>query len=257
MHPLLAAADDLCRALRPLSFGAPVTHVYNPLVYARANYAAYVERYAPPEPQAVATSGGPFRSVERAPDSVKRIVLLGMNPGPWGMAQTGVPFGDASIVRDWLGINGAVTPPAEEHPERPIFGLDCPRSEVSGTRLWGAIRDHFKTPERFFARFFIENYCPLCFLEETGRNRTPDRLAAEERAPLYAVCDAHLRRMAELLQPRLVIGVGNFAADRAAIALEGTGIAVGQILHPSPASPAANVGWLDKVRAQLKELGVC
>jgi single-strand selective monofunctional uracil DNA glycosylase len=128
---------------------------------------------------------------------------------------------------------------------------------VSGTRLWGAIRDHFKSPERFFARFFVENYCPLCFLEESGRNRTPDRLAAEERAPLYAACDAHLRRMVEILQPRLVIGVGNFAADRATIALEGTGVAVGLILHPSPASPAANVGWLDKVKAQLTDLGVC
>jgi single-strand selective monofunctional uracil DNA glycosylase len=243
MHPLLAAADDLCRALKPLRFEAPVTHVYNPLVYARANYAAYVERYALLEAP--------------APPPIKRVLLLGMNPGPWGMAQTGVPFGDASVVREWLGISGEVTPPADEHPERPIFGLACPRSEVSGTRLWGAIRDHFQTPARFFQRFFVENYCPLCFLEETGRNRTPDRLPAEERAPLYAICDAHLRRAVEILQPRLVIGVGNFAADRATNALEGSGIAVGQILHPSPASPAANVGWLDKVKAQLAALGVC
>jgi single-strand selective monofunctional uracil DNA glycosylase len=239
MHPLIAAADDLCRALGPLRFGAPVTHVYNPLVYARANYAAYVERYANAEPV------------------TPRVLLLGMNPGPWGMAQTGVPFGDAAIVRDWLGIEGAVKPPRDVHPARPIFGLDCPRSEVSGTRLWGAIRDRFRTPERFFERFFVGNYCPLCFLEESGRNRTPDRLAGSERAPLFDRCDAHLRRTVEILRPRLVVGIGSFAAGRATIALEGSGVPVGQILHPSPASPAANAGWAEKVEAQLAALGAC
>jgi len=233
---LLQAADELCRDLARLRFGPPVTHVYNPLRYARASYAAYVAAYGRGE---------------------KHALFLGMNPGPWGMVQTGVPFGDPTLVRDWLRIEASVERPAGEHPARPVLGFDCHRSEVSGTRLWGAIRDHFQTPERFFGRFFVANYCPFCFLEESGRNRTPDKLPAEERQPLFAACDRHLRRVAEELRPRWVIGIGAFAAARARAALEGMPIEVGQVLHPSPASPAANRGWAEAAAAELAELRVC
>jgi single-strand selective monofunctional uracil DNA glycosylase len=235
-HPLLQAADELSRNLAPLKFGPPVTHVYDPLTYARASYAAYLDAYA------------------QAP---RRVVVLGMNPGPWGMAQTGVPFGDAAITRSWLQIERPVGHPANEHPARPVLGFACARSEVSGTRLWGAIRDHFGTPARFFASFFVANYCPLYFLEESGRNRTPDRLAIKERQALYAVCDVHLRQVIQFFAPRLVIGVGAFAAARAEEALTGMDLRVGQILHPSPASPKANIEWLPTVKAQLKELRAC
>jgi single-strand selective monofunctional uracil DNA glycosylase len=138
-----------------------------------------------------------------------------------------------------------------------VLGVDCKRSEISGTRLWGAVRQHFGTPERFFQRFFVANYCPLSFMEQSGRNRTPDHLPREEREPLFAACDRHLRRVIEHLSPVHVIGVGAFAAKRAAAALEGSGARIGQILHPSPASPAANQGWEEKVRDSLVELGVC
>ena len=37
------------------------------------------------------------------------------------------------------------------------------------------------TAEAFFERFFVHNYCPLVFLEESGRNRTPDKLPKAER----------------------------------------------------------------------------
>jgi single-strand selective monofunctional uracil DNA glycosylase len=233
---LLQAADELSRALAPLRFGPPVTHVYNPLEYARAPYAAYVEAYGAPP---------------------KRVVFLGMNPGPWGMAQTGVPFGDPTLVREWLKIQAPVARPREEHPKRPVLGLDCPRQEISGTRLWGAVRDHFGEPQRFFDEFFMENYCPLCFMEDSGRNRTPDHLAKPEREALYAACDAHLRRVVQVLRPTHLVGVGAFAAARAAVALEGTGVQIGQILHPSPSSPAANTGWLKKVKAEIRALGIC
>ena len=42
-------------------------------------------------------------AIEAAPGR-KEAVFLGMNPGLWGMAQTGVPFGTVSLVRDWMGI---------------------------------------------------------------------------------------------------------------------------------------------------------
>jgi single-strand selective monofunctional uracil DNA glycosylase len=172
------------------------------------------------------------------------------------MAQTGVPFGEVSMVRDWLGIPAATDRPRPEHSKRPVLGLACPRSEVSGRRLWGWARSRFGTPEKFFARFFVYNYCPLMFLEDSGRNRTPDRLPAAEKGALLDACDDALRLAMGVLRPRRVVGVGAFAADRAARALAATGIEVGKVLHPSPASPAANRGWAEQVTRQLLELGV-
>lgn len=221
--------------LEGLRFGPPVTHLYNPLAYARAPYERYLERFG------------------RRP---RQVVLLGMNPGPWGMAQTGVPFGEVAAVRDWLDIHEPVGKPPNEHPKRPVLGLNCPRSEVSGARLWGWAGDTFGTPQRFFRRFFVANYCPLVFLEQSGRNRTPDKLPVAERTPLLAACDRALRRTVEYLEPRYVIGVGTFAESRIRTALDGFDVTIGRILHPSPASPKANRGWAAAVNAELAEIGI-
>ena len=232
---LVASAEALRRALARLRFAPPVAHVYDPLGYARAPFAEYLRRYA----------GGD-----------KEVVLLGMNPGPFGMAQTGVPFGEVSLVRDWLGIEARVGRPRREHPRRPVLGFACPRSEVSGQRLWGWARQRFGAPEHFFARFFVVNYCPLLFLEASGRNRTPDRLPAAERAPLFRACDTALRRWIEVLRPRFVVGVGGFAEARARQALGDFDVVVGRIPHPSPASPAANLGWAAQTERALRGLGI-
>ena len=232
---LVRVSRTLSKQVGALRFGAPVSYVYNPLDYARAPHEAYLARYG-------AGKG--------------RVVLLGMNPGPFGMAQTGVPFGDVTMVRDFLGISATVKKPAREHPKRPISGFECRRSEVSGTRLWGWAKDRFGTAERFFAEFFVVNYCPLAFVEESGRNFTPDKLPAREQGPLFAACDAALSSIVKLLEPRAVIGVGGFAEARARAALpdfEGT---LGCVLHPSPANPKANSGWADIVEQQLRAASV-
>jgi single-strand selective monofunctional uracil DNA glycosylase len=230
---------DVSRALSErvgaLRFADPVVCVYNPLAYAREPHEQYLNRY-----------GG----------SPKEVLLLGMNPGPFGMAQTGVPFGDVRMVRDWLGILAAVTKPADEHPKRPVLGFECHRTEVSGTRLWGWARDRFGTPLRFFERFFVANYCPLAFMESSGSNRTPDKLPAAEQQALFSACDEALRGAVRLLQPRIVVGVGGFAERRARAALAGQNLTIGTILHPSPASPLANRGWAEAVERQLSGLGV-
>lgn len=232
---LVAIGRELSRRVGQLSFGPPVAFVYNPLDYARVLHEAYVQRYG------------------RGP---KEAVLVGMNPGPFGMAQTGVPFGDVTMVRDFLGLTGRVSRPALEHPKRCVQGLDCPRSEVSGTRLWGWARDEFGTAEAFFARFFVANYCPLVFMESSARNLTPDKLPAPEQKQLFAVCDQALRDTVAWLQPRHVVGIGAFAAQRAHVALAGTGVTIGTVLHPSPASPLANRGWAAQARQQLADLGI-
>lgn len=232
---LLDVSDRLSNDLCGLTFAAPITHVYNPLVYARAPHAAYLERYGK----------GP-----------KEVVLFGMNPGPFGMAQTGVPFGDVAMVRDWMGINGPVNKPSPEHPKRPIGGFNCTRSEVSGTRLWGWARDALGTPNDFFARFFVANYCPLCFMEASGRNFTPDKLPAPERARVNEACDRALRSVVELLDPKFVLGVGHFAEARARAALDNLDVTIGRIPHPSPASPVANRGWAAEATRALRAAGI-
>lgn len=226
--------DQLSTRVDALSFQTPVAYVYNPLDYARAAILQYMEEYAQPGVGAI---------------------LLGMNPGPWGMAQTGVPFGAVQPVREWLGIDAPIGRPTREHPKRPVLGLQCPRNEVSGMRLWRWARDTFGTPKRFFRKFFVYNYCPLLFLEEGGRNRTPDKLSAEEREPLFDACDDALRKLVALLEPKYVIGVGTFAEGRALHALQDTRVVIGRILHPSPASPAANRDWAGTVARQLSAIG--
>jgi single-strand selective monofunctional uracil DNA glycosylase len=220
-------------------FGPPVTHVYNPLVYARESFGTYVRKFA---------------------DGPRRVVFLGMNPGPFGMTQTGVPFGEVAAVRDWMGITTGVNQPAEQHPKRPIEGFACRRSEVSGRRLWGWAAERFGSPEAFFDQCFVVNYCPLLFLEASGRNRTPEQLPAAELAPVLQACDRHLRRVLEALRPEWALGIGGFAERRLREAVANNESAkapqVGAILHPSPASPAANRGWAEAVDRQLSALRV-
>ena len=169
------------------------------------------------------------------------------------MAQTGVPFGEIPAVRDWMGLMGAIKKPNPEHPKRPVEGLNCKKSEVSGRRLWGLFAERFESAETFFKDHFVANYCPLVFMEDTGRNRTPDKLPAEERKELEKVCDQHLRELVEILDPVWLIGVGGFARKRAEDALGNTNIKIGTILHPSPASPAANRGWAEAATKQMLE----
>lgn len=231
---LIAAARALSATLSAMRFTGPVSHVYNPLDYAWAIHEGYLRRYAAGH---------------------KRVVFVGMNPGPFGMAQTGVPFGEIDAVRDWLGLAGPVGKPAVENPKRPVEGFGCARSEVSGRRLWGLFRERFGTAEAFFAGHFVANYCPLAFFDG-ARNVTPDKLPAAESQPLLAACDEHLRRMIDALEPEWVVGVGAWAESRAAAALDGRRLRIGRVLHPSPASPAANRGWSEAASRQLAELGI-
>jgi len=225
-------------ALRALTFPSPADYVYHPLDYAWEPHRAYLERHAAAGPRAV--------------------LFLGMNPGPFGMAQTGVPFGEVAAVRDWLGIDLPVGRPPLEHPAKRVLGFGCPRSEVSGRRLWGLFRERFATPDAFFADHLVHNYCPLLFLEgtKTGRNVTPEELPAGSMRPVEAACDRLLRDLTRVLGVRTVVGVGGYAEARARQALEGLDVRFARVLHPSPASPAANRGWSEAATRELVGQGV-
>lgn len=232
---LLRSARQLKEAVNRLQFGSPISHVYNPLDYAWACHEAYLRRFAVPP---------------------KRVVFLGMNPGPFGMVQTGIPFGEVKAVRDWLGLQAPVGKPRLEHPKRLVTGFACARSEVSGQRLWGLFARKFGDPERFFKQHLVLNYCPLAFMEHTGRNRTPDKLSRHEKEALFVACDRHLHNAIEALQPEWLIAVGDFARRRAEAVFPAGKPRIAQILHPSPANPAANREWAKVVTEQLAKLGV-
>ncbi len=233
---LRKSAKALSDSVGTLSFAEPVTHVYNPLDYAWAAHSKYL---------------GFVKGKVRT-------LMLGMNPGPWGMAQTGVPFGEIAAVRDWMGINVSVDRPEGEHPKRPVEGFACERSEVSGRRLWGLFSQRYPDKDDFFAQHFISNYCPLVFMEESARNRTPDKLSAAEREALHAACDEHLCEVITTLQPEHLVGVGAYAETCLKRAKESTGspAKLSRILHPSPASPAANKDWAGTAEKQLVASGI-
>lgn len=243
---VIEIAQKMVQGLRKLKFSEPVHTVYNPLEYAWPAHEQYLERFAT----------GP-----------KRVLFLGMNPGPWGMAQTGVPFGEIQAVRDFLKIDAKIGKPRTEHPKRPIEGLGCSRSEVSGRRMWGLFQERFGTPKAFFAEHFVANYCPLVFMDEGARNLTPDKLPAREMSPLSEHCDRHLTELIRILEPRFLVGVGQFAEEclrrvcKRAEVVPGDGVGakgatILRILHPSPASPAANRGWSTAVEKTLVEQGI-
>jgi single-strand selective monofunctional uracil DNA glycosylase len=235
MGTLISISSALSRELSLVSFAQPVEYVYDPTDYARQPLHRYLEKYG------------------QAP---KHAVFVGMNPGPWGMVQTGIPFGEVNLVKEWLDIEGSVGEPARIHPNRPVDGFSCGRSEVSGTRLWGWARERFGSAKEFFRYFLVLNYCPLAFFDQSGKNITPDKLSRHDRDALFPLCDHALGQSIRILDPEFVIGVGRFSYGRAAQALEGMGVTVGKVTHPSPANPAANRGWAALVERELAEIGI-
>jgi single-strand selective monofunctional uracil DNA glycosylase len=235
---LIEAARVLARAVDNMRFAKPVHWTYNPLLYARIPHELYLARYA--------ASG-------------KRAVFLGMNPGPWGMAQTGVPFGEVAAVREWLGIVGAVATPKRQHARIPVTGFECRRSEVSGRRLWGLMRERFGSGEQFSHHAFVANYCPLLFLDEAGRNLTPDKITRNDKTRLYSLCDRFLTVLIETLRPEWLVGVGVFAEQRIRAVMQTLPAAAARVVcipHPSPANPRANRDWASQARAVLESNGV-
>ncbi|MFL2952112.1 MAG: uracil-DNA glycosylase family protein [Candidatus Thalassarchaeaceae archaeon] len=226
-------AEDLARRME--SEGV-ADCVYNPLMYAWDIHEEFIR-----------VSGG----------RGAKTILMGMNPGPHGMGQMGVPFAATSVVRDLLGISGIdVSKPAISHPKRPVNGLAHPKEEVSGTRLWGLLQDRYGGADQIFQNVFIVNHCPLMILHgPRGTNVTPNNVSGPAVRDLLERCDQHLMEVVMALGAEQVIGIGKYAEKRANLALGEMGIRVMTCWHPSPASPLANRNggkdWRENVSAVL------
>ena len=227
--PVLRTTRKLAREVDALNWHTP-SHVYNPLLYAWSAHREYLRRYG---------------------ETRGRVLLLGMNPGPWGMTQTGVPFGDVVTVREWFHIESRLggTLPAQ-HPKYPILGMACHRNEGSGSRLWRWAEQRIGTPDDFFSRFFVWNYCPLLFIAK-NRNLTPEHLSRVEAEALAIICDRALRSVVRALEPSAIVGIGRYA-ERRATELLGADADVRYLPHPSPANPTANKCWPELAEAALK-----
>nr|XP_971699.2 PREDICTED: single-strand selective monofunctional uracil DNA glycosylase [Tribolium castaneum] len=221
---------ELNTALKPLRFKPPVAYVYNPVEYAFKANESYVRKYCQ----------GP-----------KKLLFLGMNPGPFGMCQTGVPFGEIKSVRDWLEIEEEVGKPEKECPQRPVLGFACTRSEVSGDRLWNVLKKLCGSPENFFKNCFIYNYCPIAMLRSDGGNLTPRDI--KDTQVLEEICDRHYFKIIELLQPEIIIGIGEYAEKRSLATLKNnnSNIRVIRLPHPSPRSKN-NQNWAEKAETFFK-----
>ncbi len=233
---LIARTEELRDSCLSLSFPSETLIPYHPLSYAWALHRSYLLSYVE----------------EGAP-----LFFLGMNPGPFGMGQSGVPFGEISVVTDYLNIRGEVDAFPEAHEKRPVTGLNCPRSEVSGRRLWGLIEELYPEAGMFPEHLSVMNYCPLLFADRGpgGRNIVPEKLAKEYREPLEQVCDDYLDDMVSLIRPQVIVGIGKYAEAKGKMCAQRIShpVRVTTVLHPSPASPAANRGWSEKAVQQLKE----
>jgi len=232
---ILAAERHSVRELAKLSFSSPPVHtVYSPLQYAWAVHEQYVRKFVPKAPVP--------------------ILMLGMNPGPFGMAQTGVPFGQVAAVRDYMKLDPGlpIERPDREHPKRPIEGFACRRSEVSGQRLWGWAESRYG--QEFFKHFYVHNYCPLAFVSATGANVVPERLPASQLQKVQQICDEALETVVSVLDPAVIVGVGEYAFKKGQALASSQERAIAKVLHPSPASPAANRGWANAADQQIADI---
>jgi len=236
---ILSIEVELAKYLTNLNYTrSPVRYISNPIDHAHQPHKMFLEKYL---------------------DGEKSVLFLGMNPGPWGMCQTGVPFGDIMSCESFLGIVAEVNKCVPgQHPKRPILGFSCKRKEVSGSRFWTFFKSICGRPENFFKSCFVLNYCPLAFMKDSGKNIGAAELSKELRDQVNQACDVALHRILGLLNVKLVVGVGKFAEGRAKSVIKeyDLDISVGNLMHPSPINPAANKGWDKIAYTTLQDLGL-
>jgi len=213
---ILAASDRLSERLAALP---PVGDLValDPTRYCRSAWAAYLQMAA----------------------RLGCVLVVGMNPGPHGMAQTGVPFTDPWIV-DELDLQAprADVPPADipavgswRHRSHRARGVLGSKREESAKRLWPLLREICapyaavgpsadkiaEATRRVCNEVLLVNALPICWLDPAGKNVSAEQV--EKRAPaqvregLRDLVNEWLQAVADILRPAAVIGVGRWARE--------------------------------------------
>ena len=176
--------------LDELKFFPPCFYVYNPLSYCFESFKIYFE----------------YLNTEEEIN-----LFFGINPGPFGMAQTGIPFGDKETVKNYLKIEPKIDIDKipKQHPKKQILGLEVKRVEKSGRIFWGVIKEFYPEKYDFFKSNFVLNFCPLCFLDEQGRNITPKVLRKEDQIALYKILEIFMLKLFKLIKIKKLIAIGD------------------------------------------------
>lgn len=220
---------DLNNELNELQFPKNITHIYNPIVYALNLHCQYIKKFL---------------------NGKKKVMLIGMNPGPNGMVQNGVPFGNTNTVKNLMKIQGQVDQPPSLNPKRPVTGLSCTTEEPSGVRIWNLLQKLAGSLEVFGEQCFLHNFCPLAFFDEQGKNITPSELKGKIKSTLRDICLKYLEKEIQLIQPEIIIAIGSYVGDslrklsKQSIYVR-TNIKILQLAHPSPRS-LNNNNWPEK-----------
>jgi Uracil DNA glycosylase superfamily. len=194
--------------------------------------------------------------LEKAERGSVRTLYLGMNPGPYGMYRTGIPFCDFVTKREFLKITASVDETFIDvdavRGEKP----DEKRREVSGMRLWGLFESVYHSPERFFSSSLVLSYSPLIFFRSEGRraNIALSDVKSLDRKRIEKVSDEFLKRYIKELKCDTLVGIGDYAHRALVRCSDGERLL--KIAHPSPANPAANGDWAGRTYCYLKSEGV-
>ena len=134
--------------------------------------------------------GAPWHRVFREiyPLRERPILMFGLNPGPYGMGQTGIPFTDVRRLRQCLPKMALTLRERGREPRVP--GL-APRSlrrfftrefESSAVRVYRFLELGWGSAEKGWRSVGVANSCPLLFLDPEGRNQTP-AVRGDQAAP--------------------------------------------------------------------------
>jgi single-strand selective monofunctional uracil DNA glycosylase len=202
----------------------------------------------------------PFRRLY--PPRARPLLVFGLNPGPYGMAQTGIPFTDLKRLAQGLPRLAAELARSGERLSLP--GL-APSSlqpfltrtfESSSVRVHRFLRLAHGSAERAFREVVFVNPCPLLFIDRAlGENRTPADLPRalragvdEARVEVVSVAVARLRA-------RGAIVLGRDAAAALSVPLRARlgERAVVEWEHPARAVPDI---WARGLLAALRRRGL-
>jgi single-strand selective monofunctional uracil DNA glycosylase len=204
------------------------------------------------------------------PMSPRPLLVFGLNPGPYGMAQTGVPFTDLKRLESalpglWKDLVASGEPVTRPGLAPPSLARHLTRTfESSSVRVYRFLERAYGRPELALREVVFVNPCPLLFIDpETGANRTPAdlprALRARKAAELVHAFE-ELRRATVLeavaeLEPRGAILLGRDVAAAVGEALRAAlgARSVVEWEHPARAVPET---WSRGLADELRKRGL-